>query len=196
MRIGIISDTRSSNGDEIPQEVFKAFEGVDLILHAGGIHTPEVLDALEKLAPVRAVGRTDGDRTEGAKNFSMECAGDPRVAHLQDVLDIAGRKVGLINGLWLRRFSDDVFPGVIERSSTIKPGDISNMVEEVFEQPVDIVVFGRTLYSMVETHDGILFVNPGSPSLPRNLRRLGNVAILEIMDDSTVANVLDLRDLS
>ena len=126
----------------------------------------------------------------------MECAGDPRVAHLQDVLDIAGRKVGLINGLWLRRFSDDVFPGVIERSSTIKPGDISNMVEEVFEQPVDIVVFGRTLYSMVETHDGILFVNPGSPSLPRNLRRLGNVAILEITDDSTVANVLDLRDLS
>ena len=70
------------------------------------------------------------------------------------------------------------------------------MVEEVFEQPVDIVVFGRTLYSMVETHDGILFVNPGSPSLPRNLRRLGNVAILEITDDSTVANVLDLRDLS
>jgi len=154
------------------------------------------LDALEKVAPVRAVGRTDGDRPEGAKNFSMECAGDPRVAHLQDVLDIEGHKIGLINGLWLRRFSDDVFPGVIERSSTLKNGDISSMIEEVFEQPIDIVIFGRTLYSMVEKHDGILFVNPGSPSLPRNLRKLGNVAILDLSNNGADANVLELRDFS
>ena len=89
-----------------------------------------------------------------------------------------------------------IFQAAAHQGYPIKPGDISSMVEEVFEQPIDIVVFGRTLYSMVEKHDGILFVNPGSPSLPRNLRRLGNVAILDITNDTANANVLDLRDFS
>jgi hypothetical protein len=35
--------------------VFIAFEGVDLILHAGDIYTSECLDALERVAPVLAV---------------------------------------------------------------------------------------------------------------------------------------------
>ena len=31
MKIGIISDTRVTKGDQIPPEVFRAFDGVDLI---------------------------------------------------------------------------------------------------------------------------------------------------------------------
>ena len=56
MLIGLISDTHGL----LRPEVFKAFEGVDLILHAGDIGDPDILTALETLAPVTAVwGNTD-----------------------------------------------------------------------------------------------------------------------------------------
>jgi hypothetical protein len=41
--------------------------------------------------------------------------------------------------------------------------------------------------AMVETHQGVLFVNPGSPSLVKQNTRLGTVAILEITPDSRAA---------
>lgn len=57
MRLGIISDTHGL----LRPEVFEAFEGVDLILHAGDIGPPKILTELEAIAPVRAVwGNTDG----------------------------------------------------------------------------------------------------------------------------------------
>ncbi len=57
MRIGIISDTHGL----LRPEVFDAFAGVDLILHAGDIGRPDLLVELGALAPVLAVwGNTDG----------------------------------------------------------------------------------------------------------------------------------------
>ncbi len=49
--IGVISDTHG----RIPSGVPKAFEGVDLIIHAGDIGDEKVLDKLSKIAPVVAV---------------------------------------------------------------------------------------------------------------------------------------------
>lgn len=57
MRLGIISDTHGM----LRPEVFEAFEGVDMILHAGDIGPPSILTELEAIAPVKAVwGNTDG----------------------------------------------------------------------------------------------------------------------------------------
>ncbi len=57
MRLGIISDTHGL----LRPEVFEVFSEVDLILHAGDIGSPELLGALEAIAPVLAVwGNTDG----------------------------------------------------------------------------------------------------------------------------------------
>ncbi|HEU4829119.1 MAG TPA: metallophosphoesterase family protein [Gemmatimonadales bacterium] len=57
MRLGIISDTHNL----LRREVFDVFSGVDHILHAGDIGEPDILTALEALAPVTAVyGNTDG----------------------------------------------------------------------------------------------------------------------------------------
>ena len=75
------------------------------------------------------------------------------------------------------------------------------MVTDFFERPVDIVIFGRTLYAMVEEHEGILFINPGSPSLPKNVRasvrKLGQVAIpeaLELGDGKREAKLVELSE--
>ncbi|HEY8484115.1 MAG TPA: metallophosphoesterase family protein [Longimicrobiales bacterium] len=57
MLIGLISDTHG----RLRPEVFRHFEGVDRILHAGDIGDLEILVELEALAPVTAVwGNTDG----------------------------------------------------------------------------------------------------------------------------------------
>lgn len=56
--LGVISDT---HGLLRPQAV-EALRGVELILHAGDVGAPEVLEALRAIAPVRAVrGNVDVD---------------------------------------------------------------------------------------------------------------------------------------
>ncbi len=51
MTIGLISDTHSL----LRPEALPAFQGCELILHAGDVGSPEILDALSSVAPVRAV---------------------------------------------------------------------------------------------------------------------------------------------
>ena len=54
--IGLISDTHGL----LRPGVVQALEGCELILHAGDVGGPEILAALEEVAPVRAVrGNTD-----------------------------------------------------------------------------------------------------------------------------------------
>jgi hypothetical protein len=56
--IGVISDTHGL----LRQDVFKAFENVDSILHAGDIGSMEIIDELSTIAPVHAVcGNMDGN---------------------------------------------------------------------------------------------------------------------------------------
>lgn len=194
MRIGLISDTRAREGKEVPPEVVRAFEGVDLILHAGGIHGSAVLDWLEQIAPVKAVGRVEANRTERPDFFSMEGQDDARIAD-QQVLEVEGHTIGMVNALWLRGMNDEVLPGVIA-AHRLPDQSLPMMVEEFFGTAVDIVIFGRTLYALVEEHQGILFINPGSPLLPKNQRRLGNVAILDLTPEGRDVRVLDLAAFS
>jgi putative phosphoesterase len=56
-RIGVISDTHGL----LRPEALRALAGADLIVHAGDIGSPEVLDALRAVAPLVAV-RGNNDR--------------------------------------------------------------------------------------------------------------------------------------
>lgn len=194
MRIGLISDTHVPGGaTEVPPQVATAFEGVDLILHAGNIYRPDTLDWLERIAPVKAAGAIYGDRMETPTAHAMECAGDPRVAQ-QQVMDMEGHRVGMVNNLLMDGFYDELLPGIIA-AHNLPEGALAARVEEYFGAALDVVVFGRTLHALVEEHEGMLFVNPGSPSLPRQMRRLGSVAILELTPGKREAWLVDLREL-
>lgn len=64
MLVGIISDTHlvPPFGAGLPDWIFTAFTGVDLILHAGDIESGGLLLELESIAPVQAVrGNCDVD---------------------------------------------------------------------------------------------------------------------------------------
>jgi uncharacterized protein len=57
MRIGVIADTHiPDRAPELPAEIHQFFKGVDRIVHAGDIEDQRVLDELEAIAPVIAVG--------------------------------------------------------------------------------------------------------------------------------------------
>ena len=49
--VGVISDTHG----RLPHSVAEAFDGVDLIIHAGDIGEPDILKSLDKIAPTIAV---------------------------------------------------------------------------------------------------------------------------------------------
>ena len=66
--VGLISDTHVPiRAKCIPKMVFKVFENVDFIVHAGDLVQLAVIDELEQLAPVLAVhGNMDGPEVSGA----------------------------------------------------------------------------------------------------------------------------------
>jgi putative phosphoesterase len=66
--VGLISDTHIPvRARCIPKMVFKVFENVDFIVHAGDLVKLAVIDELEQLAPVLAVhGNMDGPEVSGA----------------------------------------------------------------------------------------------------------------------------------
>ena len=79
--IGIISDTHGL----IRPGVHEALEGVELILHAGDVGGPEILDELRLIAPIKAVfGNTDP-------------AGDPTLADRID-LQLGGVRIHVSHG--------------------------------------------------------------------------------------------------
>jgi uncharacterized protein len=64
LRVGLIADTHSL----LRPEAVAALRGSDYIIHAGDICDPEILSALEEIAPVTAV-RGNNDRGEWAASI-------------------------------------------------------------------------------------------------------------------------------
>ena len=167
-------------GKEPPPEVRTAFEGVDLILHAGDIYIQSCIDWLETIAPVHA--STSGFLNTGEAS--------PRVS--QPVVVEAGDYViGLIHKLVMMPLTEEVYPGAIARYYP-KDQRIGDELEQIFGRRVDIVVFGYTHEAMIETHEGILFVNPGSPNMVKQVMRTGTIGMLELTATGPSAEIIDL----
>ena len=185
MKIGLISDTHiPSMGKEPPPQVIPAFEGVDLILHAGDIYIESCIEWLRRIAPVEAA-------TSG---FAAAAEAAPRVSP-PVVVEVDGHTIGLVHKLELTPMGDDVWPGALARSFPPNKS-IPAELEKNFGKPVDIVVFGYTHEAMIETHQGVLFVNPGSPTMVKQTMKLGTVAILDLTPTGPEARIIDLTTLT
>lgn len=164
MRIGLIGDTHYPEAGPLWDEAYDALRAVDLILHAGDLHVVEVLDWLEDRCgvPVLAV-RGNGDDGGGGRPV---CPGDPRMKPVQ-IVDTEGVRVGLVHDATLPEWPP-------QRT-------LESIMEHHFGGRVDVLVHGDTHVPEVEMMRGVLLVNPGSPTFPRNLsRRLGTVGFIEI----------------
>ena len=169
IRIGLIADTQIPRDAKIlPPHVKEALKDVDLILHAGDIYLPRILDELETIAPVLAA------RGNGDKDFPWD-------HRLKDnhVLNIAGLNLGLTHMI----------------NYPVSPVySFDKEMESKFGKRMDIIIFGDTHVATVEKYNGILLVNPGSPTLPNLRFELGTVALLEIMKNGPKARIVQLSE--
>jgi len=166
MRIGLLSDTHIPEARSgLPPEVKKAFEGVDLILHAGDIYALSVLDELEEIAPVlAALGDDDYP------------APDDRLQEIH-TLKLEGQT------LWLVHMRHMLF-------SPSRLGLNGNPSEQ--EHTPTIVVFGHEHRTVVESSRGAFYVCPGSPTLLHYHRGLGTVGILELDSGKATIQIMQL----
>ena len=177
-RIGLISDTHIPEArPSLWPQVMEAFQGVDMIFHAGDIHELFVLDELERIAPVWAA-RGNGEDGSGGRPVQPE---DDRVKYAW-VLPIEGLNVGLTHYVpvperpphfTMQRWLDRFFPHV-------RP---------------DVIVSGDTHREAIEWVDGIYCVNPGSPTYPHNYdTQYGTLGYLDIDDGHAQASIWQIVD--
>jgi hypothetical protein len=169
MRIGLISDTHIPEvAQALPPQIVQAFRGVDLILHAGDIYVPSVLDELERIAPVVAAAGDD--------DYYSTLA-DKRVEG-RHVLKLEGKTVWLVH-------ENPYYYMLASRQAMNSPIQIEH------DGP-DIVVFGHEHRVIVQRHSGVLFVNPGSPTFLHYRRGLGTIGILDVDSGEAQVRVLQL----
>ena len=178
MRIGLIADTHipEARKDLWPQ-VFEAFRGVDLIMHAGDVHEFYVLDQLGEVAPVISA-RGNGEDGSGGRPVQPE---DPRVKYAW-LLEFEGLWVGLTH-----------YVPVPERPPNFT---LARWIDRFFpERTPDVIVFGDTHRECIAEVDGILCVNPGSATYPHNYdAQYGTIGFLELDDGAARASVWQITE--
>ncbi|NJE26741.1 metallophosphoesterase [Thermococcus sp. MV5] len=140
MKVGILSDTHYPDKTSyLPDLLFNVFkdEKVELILHAGDLTAPELLERFEEIAPIIAVrGNLD-------KPFLPE----------EKVLEIEGLRIGLLHGH--RFLSLD--------EQTLKYKALEMGVDILIFGHTHRFFYKRYEYMGKE----VILLNPGSPTIPR-----------------------------
>ena len=148
--IGVISDTHGL----LRPEALDALRGSELIIHAGDVGKPEILERLREIAPVVAV-RGNVDTAPWAEALPET-----------QVVRVAGRNIYVLH-------------------------DRSQFVADPVTASYAAVVFGHSHQALVETRDGVLYLNPGSAG-PRRFRLPITVARLRVSTELLEPEIVQL----
>jgi putative phosphoesterase len=178
LRIGLISDTHIPEARKtLWPQVYEAFDGVDMIMHAGDIHELYVLDSLEEVAPVYAA-RGNGEDGGGGRPVQPE---DARVKYAW-MLQLEGMWIGLTH-----------YVPMPERPPNFT---LARWLERFFpERTPDVIVSGDTHREQIAEVQGVLCVNPGSPTYPHNYdTQFGTIGFLELADSEARPSVWQITE--
>ena len=167
MRIGLIADTHLPSLvrslDELGPQIADVLRSVDLILHAGDVTAPSVLEWCAQFAPL-LIAEGNNDLFD-----------DARMAKKQ-MLDIHGWRIGMAHEL---RPESRPIEQILHSS--------------LDGERVDILIGGDTHVERLEFRDDVLLINSGSPILPHHLStRLGTRGILEVSPARVRAEIVVL----
>ncbi len=149
-RVGVVADSHVGEFlERMPDAVGRVLAGCDLILHAGDICTPAVLDELARIAPVVAV-RGDHDRL-----------GPVRLPVIQTIT-VDGVRIGLTHGRRLYALDIAVILAHVAAGRRLRwrAGLHRSLVRRV--GPVDVLVYGHWHEPALEPVDGTLVFSPGA----------------------------------
>jgi len=149
--VGVISDTHGL----LRPEALGALAGSDLIIHAGDVGTPTVLDELRKVAPTFVV-RGNIDKGGWAAALPMT-----------ELVNLGERLLFVLH-------------------------DISELDLDPAAAGFAAVVFGHSHQPLIETRDGVLFLNPGSAG-PRRFKLPVSVARITVSGSHMSPEILELR---
>lgn len=183
IRIGVISDTHipdrvgALHPDILPTFIEK---GVDLIIHAGDISSPDVIRQLEEIAPVQAVqGNRDWWRFKDLP--------------AQKIISITNVKILITHGHGhLFSYIWDKFPNWILGYKFVRFVKKFSKLNQEF----DIVIFGHSHRSENRWVDGKLYFNPGSAYEPLKNYSGSSIGLIEIGEGKEItAQIIRLRGL-
>lgn len=154
----VLADTHiPRRAHALPEELFSYLRQADLILHAGDLIQPSVLDELSAYGPVRAVaGNVDLPEVDLPETLEFDFGG-AKIAMIHD----SGRKEGR------RKRLEKRFP------------------------EARVIVFGHSHVPFLEDENGLLLLNPGSPTDRRRQPR-HTFALLRAEEGSVRAEILTL----
>jgi putative phosphoesterase len=169
-RIGFLADSHSmkADGSDLPQQVLDAFAGADLIVHLGDIGQKGILARLGGVAPVLVPAGAD-------KGWIP--VGRSDVAPIK-VIEATGRSIGLTFNLAKPDKAITVSADAIQFT---KP--LEDLMKKRFGRRVDAIAFGGTHRQRTVEHEGVVFFDPGSPTLPSDKKGpddLGSVSVLNL----------------
>ena len=154
----VIADTHMPRRARVlPEGLIPHLERADLILHAGDLMDPTLLEDLAAYAPTRSV-RGNLDPPEAGLPETLE-------------FEFGGARVAMIH------------------DSGTKRGRRSRMQRRFPE--ARIVVFGHSHIPWLEDQDGLLLLNPGSPT-DRRRQPEHTFALLQAKDGVVAAEMLAL----
>ena len=179
-KVGFLADTHSNkpDGSDLPDEVLRAFHGVDLIVHLGDVGRKGILDRLGEVAPVWVPYGDD-------KGYV------PHLSRDDEPVKVLEGTVGLTFNLVKPDKEIAVGQGA-PTTITYADGALPALLRRRFRADVSVVAFGGTHVAHTEERDGVLFVNPGSPTLPGD-GPSGSVAVLDMSTKRPKAKLVRLK---
>jgi putative phosphoesterase len=150
--IGVVSDTHG----KLARRLGDILAGVDLIIHAGDVDRPEILESLQSMAPVVAV-RGNMDQGNWARTLSKT-----------ELVDIEKNLFYVVHNL------DDM---------DIDPESLG----------VAAVISGHTHRAKIQRKGTVLFLNPGSATLPRG-KSSPSMALIYIRKESLDAQFFEIEE--
>lgn len=182
VRIGVLSDTHIPDRvGALHPDILPTFKkkGVELIIHAGDISSPDVIHQLEQVAPVQAVqGNRDWWRFKELPAL--------KVITIKEVKILITHGHGhLFSYIW------DKFP------NWILGYQFERFVKKFtkYQTDFDIVIFGHSHHPENRMLDGRLYFNPGSAYDPLRNHSGPSIGLIEIGEGSVSAQIIQLRGM-
>ncbi len=132
MVFGCLADTLGPLSAAELSALRKVFQGVDMILHAGPVGSLKVIERLEELAPVAAVGGPSEDAIIRSSTY------------VRQVLRFGDQALGLMHGYGKPQ------------------GQKAFLLSQFEETPIQCLVFGHNREGQGRPGNGVYFHNPGS----------------------------------
>ncbi|MGH6986682.1 MAG: metallophosphoesterase family protein [Caulobacteraceae bacterium] len=172
-RIAVLADCHihPAGGIDWPKGTAEALAGADLIVTLGDMGESVGLDRLASVAPV--IGVKGGDDSD-----------DPRTAPRARRLEASGMAIGAV--------FDPLAAGLATNAEPLAAVDDEGAaVERLFGGKVDVVLYASTHDPEICLFEGVLWVNPGSLTLPNGKERgeRGAFAWLTLEDGTARARI-------